>query len=108
MIGWYTSGEHRRGKQRLRKRYVKHRAALFTFLQRADVPPDNNACERVLRHGVVHRKVSGGFRSDWGAQTFATVATVLQTAQKRGQDALTTLHSLLGPPLDLNLLPQPP
>jgi transposase len=94
--------------QRLRKRYLKHRGALFTFLQRSDVPPDNNACERALRHGVVHRKVSGGFRSDWGAEAFATLATVLQTAQKQGQEALATLHSVLGPPLDLNLLPQPP
>ena len=49
--------------RRLQKRYRKHRDSLFTFLHREDVPPDNNASERGLRKPVVHRKVSGGFRS---------------------------------------------
>ena len=45
---------------------------------------------RALCKSVVHRKVSGGFRSAWGAQAFATFATVLQTAQKQGHDIPTT------------------
>jgi len=81
--------------QRLRKRYLKHRDALFTFLHRPDVPADNNGSERALRESVVHLKVSSGFRSAWGAQAFATIATVLQTAEKQGQDALTALTSAL-------------
>ncbi len=80
-----------------RKRYRKHRDALFTFLHRLDVPADNNASERALRKSVVHRKVSGGFRSAWGAQAFAIFATVLQTAQEQGRDILTTLTSALDP-----------
>lgn len=52
--------------------------------------------------------VSGGFRSQWSARVFVTIATVLQTAQKRGQDALTTLTSALGPCIDWHLLLQPP
>ena len=98
-------GRHGR---RLQKRYRKHRDALFTFLYRPDVPPDNNACERALRKSVVHRKVSGGFRSDWGAAAFATMATVTETAAKRGQDALSALTSLLAPGPPLLPLPQPP
>lgn len=98
--------------QRLQKRYRKHRGALFTFLYRADVPPDNNGCERALRKSVVHRKVSGGFRSDWGAAAFATMATVIETAGKQGQEALGVLTSLLAPgPALLSLPlahPQPP
>ena len=88
--------------RRLRKRYVKHRDDLFTFLHRQDVAADNNACERALRKPVVHRKVSGGFRSAWGAEAYATMSTVLQTAQKRGQDGLTTLLDVLGPSPPLN------
>jgi len=94
--------------RRLQKRYRKHRQALFTFLYRPDVPPDNNACERALRKSVVHRKVSGGFRSGWGAEAFATLATVIETAAKQGQDALSTLTSLLTPGPPLPPLPQPP
>jgi len=97
-----------RNGQRLRKRYVKHRADLFTFLQREDVPADNNACERALRNSVVHRKVSGGFQSVWGAEAFATLTSVLQTAHKHGKEPLTALTSLLGPRLDLQALAQPP
>ncbi|MEA3401681.1 MAG: IS66 family transposase, partial [Armatimonadota bacterium] len=100
-----VSGENGR---RLQKRYRKHRESLFTFLHRADVPPDNNASERALRKPVVHRKVSGGFRSRWGAEAYATVATVLQTARKHGRDALETLTDALGPCIDDNLLLQPP
>jgi len=97
-----------REARRLQRRYRKHRQALFTFLYRPDVPPDNNACERALRKSVVHRKVSGGFRSRWGAEAFATLATVIETAAKRGQDALSALTSLLTPGPPLLPLPQPP
>jgi len=98
-------GRHAR---RLQKRYRKRRDALFTFLYRADVPADNNACERALRKSVIHRKVSGGFRSDWGAAAFATMATVIETAGKRGQDALSILSSLLAPGPPLLAHSQPP
>jgi len=94
--------------QRLGKRYLQHRHALFTFLCRPDVPADNNGSERALRKSVVHRKVSGGLRSAWGAQAFATIATVLQTAQKHGRDAWSTLTPLLGPSPDVDLLAHPP
>jgi hypothetical protein len=46
----------------------------------------------------VHRKVTGGFRSNWGAEAHAIVTTVLDTARKRGEDLLTTLHVALGQP----------
>jgi transposase len=97
-----------REARRLHKRYRKHRDALFTFLYRRDVPPDNNGCERALRKSVIHRKVSGGFRSVWGAQGFATMTTVIQTAGKRGQDALSALASYLAPGPPLLALAQPP
>ena len=94
--------------RRLQKRYRKHRDSLFTFLHREDVPADNNASERALRKPVVHRKVSGGFRSTWGAEAYATVATVLQTANKNGHDAFETLTDALGPSIDDCLLLQRP
>ncbi len=97
-----------REARRLHKRYRKHREGLFTFLYRDDVPPDNNGCERALRKSVIHRKVSGGFRSVWGAQAFATRATLIQTAAKQGQDALATLASRLAPGPPLSSLIQPP
>jgi transposase len=83
---------------RLWVRFREHRAHLFVFLSDPTVPPTNNASEQALRHSVVHRKVTGGFRSDWGADAHAIVTTVLDTARKRGADLLTTLHAALGAP----------
>ncbi len=85
----------------LQTRFRVHRAGLWTFLYRPDVPPTNNASERSLRPSVVHRKVTGGFRSDWGAQGYAALRTVADTARKRGQDLFGLLLDTLGPHLPL-------
>jgi transposase len=84
---------------RLWVRFREHREHLFVFLYDAAVPPTNNASEQALRNSVVHRKVTGGFRSEWGAAAHAAVATVLDTARKRGEDRFATLYATLGPPL---------
>ncbi len=86
---------------RLWVRFRAHRPSLFVFLSDAAVPPTNNASEQALRNSVVHRKVTGGFRSEWGAHAHAIVTTVLDTARKRGEDLLTTLHAALGHPATL-------
>jgi transposase len=83
---------------RLWVRFREHREHLFVFLYDPAVPPTNNASEQALRPSVVHRKVTGGFRSEWGADAPAIVATVLDTARKRGEDRLATLHVALGQP----------
>ena len=90
----------------LLKRYRKYRDSLFVFLQRTDVPAHNNACERALRPSVIHRKVMGSFRSAWGAQAYAALATVLNTAKRNGQSAFQKLIQLMGKPV-LPVLHQP-
>lgn len=80
-------------------RYRKYHDSLFIFLHRLDVPAHNNACERALRPSVIHRKVLGSFRSDWGAQAYAALATVLNTAKRNGQSAFQKLVGLMGAPV---------
>ncbi len=87
-------------------RYRKYCQALFVFLDRADVPAHNNACERALRPSVIHRKVLGSFRSDWGPQAYAALATVLNTAKRNGQNTFQKLVQLMGKPV-LPFLSQP-
>jgi transposase len=86
---------------RLWVRFREHREHLFVFLYDAAVPPTNNASEQALRHSVVQRKVTGGFRSDWGAEAHAILTTVLDTARKRHDNLLATLQAALGPPATL-------
>jgi len=83
----------------LLERYRKYRMSLFLFLHRDDVPAENNACERALRPSVIHRKVMGSFRSDWGAQAYASLATVLNTAKRNGESTFQKLVRLMGSPV---------
>jgi transposase len=85
---------HRDG-QRLRKRYGKHRSHLFTFLDHPEVPADNNGSERELRPTATYRKVTGGFRSKWGADLFAGVRSVIGTAARRGIGAYQAIQQTL-------------
>ena len=81
--------------QRLRKRYGKMRNSLFTFLEHPDAPPDNNGSERELRPTATYRKVTGGFRSIWGADLFAAVRSVVGTPARQGWNAYQAIRAVL-------------
>lgn len=81
----------------MQRRYRRLEAHWWTFLERADVAPTNNASERALRPVVVHRKVTGGFRSEWGAHAYAAFASVAQTAPKEGRPIFEALLEILMP-----------
>jgi len=84
-----------RDGRRLRKRYGKLREHLFTFLSYPEVTADNNSSERELRPTATYRKVTGGFRSDWGADLFAAVRSIIGTAKRRGIDAYQAILNTL-------------
>lgn len=92
-----SSGAKRRGRIRRRTghnlliRLRDHKAAALRFLSDPTVPFTNNQAERDLRMMKVRQKISGGFRSESGAHTFATLRTVLSTARKQGWNILATL-----------------
>lgn len=81
--------------QRLLKRYQKIRAHLLLFLSDATIPPTNNASEQALRWSVVFRKVTNGFRSDWGAELFAQVRSLVNTAKRQGISAFDAISRAL-------------
>lgn len=81
--------------KRLRKRYGKVRSHLFTFLAYPEVDADNNSSERALRHTATYRKVTGCFRSVWGANLFAAIRSVIGTAARRGIDAYEAIRMTL-------------
>jgi transposase len=81
--------------RRLRKRYGKVRSHLFTFLDHPEVTADNNSSERELRPTATYRKVTGGFRSKWGADFYAGMRSVIGTAKRRGIDAYQAITATL-------------
>ena len=87
--------------RRLQARYQARRTTLFVFFDRSDVPPTNNASEQDLRPSVIHRRVTGGFRSQLGADVSAILTSLLTTARKRGENLFQALRTVAGPsPLD--------
>lgn len=89
-----------RDGEKLRKRIGRHRAHLFVFMTDREVPPTNNISERHLRPSVIFRKVTNGFRSEWGAETYAAFRSMGNTAKIVGQSVLeATRTALAGHPL---------
>ena len=77
---------------KLKKSIAKHRDHVFTFLTNPAVPPTNNDSEKALRPAKTKLKVSGCFRTETGVENYATVASVIQTAIKNGQDPFEVLR----------------
>jgi len=77
--------------QRLLNRYRKIQDHLLLFLMHEDVPPTNNASEQALRWSTVFRKVTNGFRSEWGADLFAAVRSLVNTARRQGVSAFDAI-----------------
>jgi len=72
---------------------------LFVFLYSTDVEPTNNLAERALSASVIHRKVTGCFRSEWGANAYAALASLIDTAKLNGGHAFEAIQTPLGRPL---------
>lgn len=81
---------------RLKKRYLKNRSALFTFFEDPALEPTNNSSERALRPSVIFRKVTNGFRSDWGSDFFSAVRSIIDTAQRHGLNPYQAIQKALG------------
>lgn len=69
----------------------KRREAVLRSLHEPSVPFTNNLAEQDLRMMKLRMKISGCFRSEQGARDFATLRSVLSTADKQGWNRLETL-----------------
>jgi transposase len=66
------------------------------------VPFTNNQAEQDIRMMKVKQKISGGFRTMEGAETFAMIRSFLSTMRKQGHnlfDAITAALTAQPPPL---------
>lgn len=76
------------------KRIKKHQKSILTFLYHQFVPPDNNGSERAIRNVKIKTKVSTNFRTVEGAQRFAMIRSVTDTAIKNGQNPFDAICSI--------------
>lgn len=82
---------------RLQTRYRALQENLFLFLDDPTIPPTNNASEQALRWSVIFRKVTNGFRSDWGRDLFAAVRSIVNTGRRQGLSAFESILAALNP-----------
>src|SRR5450759_3373006 len=66
---------------------------VLRFASNFAVPFTNNQAEQDIRMMKVKMKISGGFRSQAGAEAFAALRSVISTARKQRWDILKTLSS---------------
>ena len=78
----------------LQKRLVKYQQHIFTFLYYYQVPPDNNGSERAIRNVKVKQKISGQFKSLKGAENFAILRSIIDTAIKNNLNPLNALSQI--------------
>jgi transposase len=90
--------------RKLRKRIAANRAHLFVFVTNRDVPYTNNVSERHLRPSVIFRKVTNGFRCEWGAETYAAFRSVVSTAKANRASVLAVLRFVLAAKLPVGPL----
>ena len=74
---------------------VKVKDYLFTFLSNPLVPYDNNASERGVRKIKIKQKVSGCFRTDEGADDFAKLHSIAETAMKNGNSKFNAILAVV-------------
>ena len=78
-----------------KKGILKVKDYLFTFLTDPNVPYDNNASERGVRKIKVKQKVSGCFRTDGGANDFAKIHSIAETAMKNGNSKFNAILAVV-------------
>lgn len=76
------------------------RRHLFVFVTNRELPATNNGSERALRPCAVFRKITNGFRTEWGAKLYADIRSVVETGRRRAIGALHAIRlTLAGKPL---------
>ena len=91
------SGKRGRTKQskatNLLGRLREHADDVWRFASDPNVPFTNNLAEQAVRMPKVKQKVSGGFRTEQGAQSFCVIRSYLATMRKQGINLFDALTS---------------
>ena len=82
----------RRTGHNLLLRLLTRRSDTLRFLRDPAVPFSNNEAERDVRMMKLRMKISGGFRSQEGADDFAIIRGFLSTARKQGWNIIEALR----------------
>lgn len=79
---------------KLQKRFKKHQAKIFYFMNDPDIPWHNNSSEQAIRNSKLHQKISGCFRSVKGAKRRSVILSIIETCKKRNLNILDSLQQI--------------
>jgi transposase len=88
------AGQGERAASNLACALFDYQPEILAFTRNFTVPFDNNQAERDLRMTKIHQKISGGWRTTHGIETFAQIRSYLDTTRKHRQNPYTALHQL--------------
>lgn len=76
-------------------RLIAHEGTVLAFGFEEGVPFTNNEAERALRPAKIKQKVSGGFRTQTGADTYARITGFIATMRKQEYNVVEQLANVL-------------
>ena len=76
-----------------RKGLVKCRDYIFNFLENPMIPFDNNGSERGIRKLKIKLKNSCTFRSDFGADAFLELHSIIEIAKKHDKTPYNAIQA---------------
>jgi transposase len=89
-------GKLKRTKGRnLLERMDKHQTGVMLFARQKAVPFTNNQAERDIRPVKVKQKVSGGFRSPEGMESYTRINSFISTMRKMNRQVFQELRSVI-------------
>lgn len=89
------SGRKKRTGHNLLLRLKNFKGAILRFMVYPGLPFTNNQAEQDIRMIKVKQKISGGFRTTNGAETFCTIRGFVSTTRKQNNNIFAALQSVV-------------
>ena len=89
------SSYYKEKSNKLYRRLKKYKKNHLHFIEDFDIPFDNNPSERDIRIFKIKTKVSGGFRSMKGIESFVNILSVIKTSKKRNMNPYHAIKSII-------------